>query len=116
MKFPHRTEAELRKYADEISEKLVERAEKSENEIERSTTLEEKEKLFNIAYAAVYAMNWHREHLDHSQTQIVMDMAEFAVQQELPYANAYQTIYIPLSEYVGQAEKEFKKENGLERW
>lgn len=66
------------------------------SDTERETTEEEKYVIYNLAYAAMLAYGW----CDTNNLGSILDTVEFALHQFLPYANSYDTIYIPIRNYT----------------
>ena len=115
MKYKVLTEKELHSYADKLSDTIAIRDTSDTNSntvVWRETSPQEKEKLENIFFSALWTLNWHNASMSYEKMQAVQDMAECmtnCVFKDEP-VNAYESVYIPLSKLAGELSKETEKE------
>lgn len=96
---------ELQQIANEIAETIVIRTYVNgcSRDERRTTTEPEREILRKIARTALSSMNYgEKMRASKELTQAVIDTAEFALINFIPEANAYDSIYIPLTRVVAK--------------
>lgn len=92
---------QIEELANEVADQIVIRTydEHGSHDNERKSTSMEHNILYRIAYASM--CNIRRSAMNLAKVHGVLDMMETMVHMELPEANAYMTMYIPVKRLTG---------------
>lgn len=105
----HKSEAELKAIAEEISEEIMIRQYVNGNseDIRRKSSGPEKDIIFKVAFGALLGLNWGESTRSSRQSeQAIIDTIEFVIGQFIHDCNGYDTIYLPLKKAIKNWELE----------